>query len=128
MEKSASDRTDRESAMPQRVQFPDAIEPLVLFIEETPPGEILDRTLDKLRAGVPTQLLASNPNSASSVAGIGRCKIYIGSAGSCATAVATPNSASAAKPSWRTDIVSCRWLRRDNGGQAGQPAVAQNRS
>jgi hypothetical protein len=22
------------------------------------------------------------------------------------------------------DIVSCRWLRRDNGGQARQPAVA----
>ena len=43
--------------MPQRVQFPDAIEPLVQFIEETPPGEILDRTLDKLRAGVPTQTM-----------------------------------------------------------------------
>ena len=43
--------------MLQRVQFPDAIEPLVQFIEETPPGEILDRTLDKLRAGVPTQTM-----------------------------------------------------------------------
>ena len=43
--------------MPQRVQFSDAIEPLVQFIEETPPDEILDRTLDKLRAGVPTQTM-----------------------------------------------------------------------
>ena len=30
---------------------------LVQFIEETPPAEILDRTLDKLRAGVPTQTM-----------------------------------------------------------------------
>ena len=43
--------------MPQRVQFPDAIEPLVQFIEETPPGEIVDRALDKLRAGVPIQTM-----------------------------------------------------------------------
>src|SRR5712692_9740613 len=43
--------------MPQRVQYSDSIEPLVQFIEETPPGEILDRTLDKLRAGVPTQTM-----------------------------------------------------------------------
>ncbi len=43
--------------MPQRVQFSDAIEPLVQFIEDTPPDEILDRTLDKLRAGVPTQTM-----------------------------------------------------------------------
>src|SRR5713101_3019336 len=43
--------------MPQRVQFSDAIEPLVRFIEDTPPAEILDRTLDKLRAGVPTQTM-----------------------------------------------------------------------
>ena len=47
--------------MPKRVQFPAAIEPLVQFIEDTPPAEILDRTLDKLRAGVPieTMLTAS---------------------------------------------------------------------
>ena len=47
--------------MPQRVQFADNIEPLVQFIEETPPAEILDRTLEKLRAGVPikTMLTAS---------------------------------------------------------------------
>ncbi len=47
--------------MPQRVQFPDSIEPLVQFIEETPRAEILDRTLEKLRAGVPvrTMLTAS---------------------------------------------------------------------
>src|SRR6266851_1038836 len=43
--------------MPQRVQFSDAIEPLVRFIEDTPPAEILDRTLDKLRAGVTTQTM-----------------------------------------------------------------------
>src|SRR5262249_28990888 len=42
---------------PQRVRFSDAIEPLVQFIEETPPSEILDRTLDKLRGGVPTQTM-----------------------------------------------------------------------
>src|SRR5258707_10955769 len=43
--------------MPQRVQYSDAIEPLVQFIEDTPPAEILDRTLDKLRAGVPTETM-----------------------------------------------------------------------
>ena len=42
---------------PQRVQYPDAIEPLVQFIEETSPNEIVDRTLDKLRAGVSTQTM-----------------------------------------------------------------------
>src|SRR6201998_2456404 len=44
-------------SMPQRVQYSDAIEPLVQFIEDTSPSEILDRTLDKLRAGVPTQTM-----------------------------------------------------------------------
>src|SRR5207248_1539968 len=43
--------------MPQRVRYSDAIEPLVQFIEDTPPLEILDRTLDKLRAGVPTETM-----------------------------------------------------------------------
>jgi len=43
--------------MPNRVQFAEAIEPLVQFIEETPPAEILDRTLEKLRAGTPTQTM-----------------------------------------------------------------------
>ena len=43
--------------MPQRVQYSDAIEPLVQFIEETPPSEILDSALDKLRAGVPTETM-----------------------------------------------------------------------
>jgi hypothetical protein len=44
-----------------RVQFADDIEPLVQFIEETSPSEILDHTLTKLRAGVPikTMLTAS---------------------------------------------------------------------
>jgi hypothetical protein len=43
--------------VPQRVQFPDAIEPLVQFIEDTSPDDILDLTLQKLRAGVPTQTM-----------------------------------------------------------------------
>src|ERR1700730_8641144 len=45
----------------ERVRYPEAIEPLVQFIEETPRSEILDRTLEKLRAGVPikTMLTAS---------------------------------------------------------------------
>src|SRR4029077_18383525 len=43
--------------MPHRVQYPDAIEPLVQFIEDTPPAEILDRALEKLRAGVSTQTM-----------------------------------------------------------------------
>jgi hypothetical protein len=47
--------------MPERVRYDDAIEPLVQFIEETPRSEIIDRTLEKLRAGVPikTMLTAS---------------------------------------------------------------------
>ena len=47
--------------MPQRVQYDPAIEPLVQFIEETPPSEIIDRTLEKLRAGqdIQTMLKAS---------------------------------------------------------------------
>jgi len=40
---------------PQRVQYSDAIEPLVQFIEDTPPAEIIDRTLEKLRGGVSTR-------------------------------------------------------------------------
>ncbi len=43
--------------MPQRVQFADHIEPLVRFIEETPPDEIVDATLEKLRAGVPIKTM-----------------------------------------------------------------------
>ncbi|WP_428535425.1 hypothetical protein [Rhodopila sp.] len=43
--------------MPSRVQFSDAIEPLVQFIEETSPAEIIDQTLEKLRAGVPTKTM-----------------------------------------------------------------------
>ena len=39
--------------MLNRVQYPAAIEPLVQFIEETPPAEILDRALEKLRGGIP---------------------------------------------------------------------------
>jgi hypothetical protein len=47
--------------MYKRVQFSDEIEPLVQFIEETSPGEVVDHTLTKLRAGVPirTMLTAS---------------------------------------------------------------------
>jgi len=43
--------------IPQRVQYPADIEPLVQFIEETSPEEVLDRTLEKLRAGVPTDTM-----------------------------------------------------------------------
>ncbi len=43
--------------MYQRVQYSESIEPLVQFIEDTPAGEILDRTLEKLRAGVPMQTM-----------------------------------------------------------------------
>ena len=47
--------------MHQRVQYPESIEPLVQFVEETAPAEILDRTLEKLRGGVAprTMLTAS---------------------------------------------------------------------
>src|SRR6201997_559200 len=38
---------------PSRVQFSQDIEPLVQLIEDTPPEEIVDRTLEKLRAGLP---------------------------------------------------------------------------
>src|SRR5215475_11850164 len=41
----------------QRGYYREAIEPLVQFIEDTPPAEILDRTLDKLRAGVSPQTM-----------------------------------------------------------------------
>src|SRR4051812_44025069 len=40
------------TTMHQRVQYPESIEPLVQFIEETPRAEILDKTLAKLREGV----------------------------------------------------------------------------
>ncbi|MEA2774654.1 MAG: hypothetical protein QOF90_60 [Acetobacteraceae bacterium] len=47
--------------MSAAVRYDDAIEPLVRFIEETPRAEIIDKTLEKLRAGVPvkTMLTAS---------------------------------------------------------------------
>jgi hypothetical protein len=41
--------------IPQRVQYPATIEPLVQFIEDTPPAEIVDKTLEKLRDGVSTE-------------------------------------------------------------------------
>ena len=43
--------------MPKRVQFADAIEPLVQFIEDTDPSEIVPGTLARLRAGVPPQTM-----------------------------------------------------------------------
>jgi len=43
--------------MPEPVRYPDTIEPLVRFIEETPRDEVLDRTLEKLRGGVPTDTM-----------------------------------------------------------------------
>src|ERR1700712_5812834 len=51
----------RSCTMPNRVQFAESIEPLVQFIEETPPDQILDATMEKLRAGVPTdQMLTAS--------------------------------------------------------------------
>jgi hypothetical protein len=45
----------------QQIQYSAALEPLVQFIEDTPPTEILERTMEKLRAGVSitTMLTAS---------------------------------------------------------------------
>ena len=43
--------------MPNRVRYDEAMEPLVQFIEDTPPAEIVDRTLEKLRAGMPGRTL-----------------------------------------------------------------------
>jgi hypothetical protein len=43
--------------IPTRVQYPADIEPLVQFIEDTPPADIIDETLAKLRAGVPTETM-----------------------------------------------------------------------
>src|SRR5262249_14476652 len=43
--------------MHARVQYPQTVEPLVQFIEETAPSEILDRTLEKLRGGVAPQTM-----------------------------------------------------------------------
>src|SRR6201996_6591357 len=43
--------------MPERVQYASTIEPLVQFAEDTPPSEIINRTLDKLRAGLPLQTM-----------------------------------------------------------------------
>jgi len=47
--------------MPDRIRFPETIEPLVRMIEETPPEAIVDRTLAALRGGtdVDTMLMAS---------------------------------------------------------------------
>ena len=41
--------------MPKRVQFAAEIEPLVQFIEDTDPSEIVQHTLAKLRDGVSMQ-------------------------------------------------------------------------
>ena len=50
-------KTSERLTMHKRVRYPDAIEPLVQFIEETPRTEILDRTLEKLRAGMSIETL-----------------------------------------------------------------------
>src|SRR5215467_7305054 len=46
-----------ERTMPKRVQFADEIEPLVQFIEDTDPSEIVPNALAKLQAGVSTQAM-----------------------------------------------------------------------
>src|SRR5215472_1471305 len=43
--------------MHARVRYPEDIEPLVQFVEETAPAEILDRTLEKLRGGIAPQTM-----------------------------------------------------------------------
>jgi hypothetical protein len=43
--------------MPTRVQYAETIEPLVQFIEQTSPDEIIDGTLAKLRTGVSPQTM-----------------------------------------------------------------------
>ncbi len=43
--------------MPARVTYPESIEPLVQFIEDTHPSEIVDATMEKLRAGVSTKMM-----------------------------------------------------------------------
>jgi hypothetical protein len=43
--------------MPKRVQFANAIEPLVQFIEDTDPSEVVHGTLARLRAGVAPQTM-----------------------------------------------------------------------
>src|ERR671924_1902624 len=43
--------------MYRRVQYAAEIEPLVQFIEETAPSEIIERTLEKLRAGMPIKAM-----------------------------------------------------------------------
>src|SRR5262249_61871071 len=47
--------------MAQPVVYPDFIEPLVRFVEDTPPEHIVARTNEKLASGTPTKsmLLAS---------------------------------------------------------------------
>src|SRR4249919_711189 len=40
---------------PQYMTYPETIEPLVQFIEDTSPVDILDAALEKLRAGTPIQ-------------------------------------------------------------------------
>jgi hypothetical protein len=43
--------------MRNRVRYAESIEPLVQFVEDTPPAEIVDCTLEKLRAGLPAQTM-----------------------------------------------------------------------
>jgi len=43
--------------MPERVRFSEPMEQLVQFIEDTPPSEIVDRTLEKLRGGMDIKTL-----------------------------------------------------------------------
>src|SRR5499427_3291453 len=52
-----SDQSPEDPTMHARVRYPEDIEPLVQFIEETDPAEILDRTLEKLRGGVAPQIM-----------------------------------------------------------------------
>src|SRR5690242_4920363 len=53
----AGRNNEKGETMYTRVQFSNDIEPLVQFIENTDPSAIVDQTLAKLRAGIPTKAM-----------------------------------------------------------------------
>src|SRR6185503_13254131 len=52
-----SNRNERREIMHRPVRFADDLEPVVRFIEETDPGQILEATLGKLRDGMSVKTL-----------------------------------------------------------------------
>src|SRR6187401_1519533 len=53
MNRTQTEKNDMPA--PQYMTYPDSIEPLVQFIEDTSPADILDAALAKLREGTPIQ-------------------------------------------------------------------------